>query len=249
MKNKIAIVTGALGGIGKCTVKKLQSEGFSVVAIDRVDNDNWSDGDVEPTLYLNKEVKCHSSAQDVLLAVRELSDSVDLLVNMAGSFYTDDEIDQTPSLALDLWSDNFLSTYHMSNAFIPLLQKATTPMIVNIGSTDAIVASAGQHCELGVCHDTYYSSTKGAVVTFSRCLAMKLAKKNIRVNVVCPTIVRTAMADSLLSIDNKEAELSEAIPLGRICEPVDVADAISSLYGMKMCTGHMLPVDGGYLCK
>lgn len=57
------------------------------------------------------------------------------------------------------------------------------------------------------------------------------------------------MTESLLQLSGKEAELAKHIPLGRICEPTDVATAVEALYRLTMTTAHVLPVDGGYLCQ
>jgi NAD(P)-dependent dehydrogenase (short-subunit alcohol dehydrogenase family) len=86
-------------------------------------------------------------------------------------------------------------------------------------------------------------------VTFTRALAMKWAPLSIRVNAVCPTIFPSPMTDSLLTIAGKEQELAGRIPLRRLCRTQDIVDVVDGIYPMLMTTGHLFPIDGGYLCQ
>ena len=131
----------------------------------------------------------------------------------------------------------------------PLLRRGRRPLIVNASSTDGVVASAGQECAIGVAHDSLYAASKGALITLTRSLAMKWADDGIRVNALCPTIIRTPMAADILAQPGEEEELRGHLPLGRICEPVDIAVAVDCLYRLELTTAHVLPLDGGYLCR
>ena len=104
-------------------------------------------------------------------------------------------------------------------------------------------------CEIGVRHDVLYATTKGALLTLTRALAMKWAEAGVRVNAICPTLIRTPMSANLLQVPGKEDELRAQLPLGRICEPQDVAVAVECLYRLEMTTAHVLPLDAGYLCR
>lgn len=173
---------------------------------------------------------------------------VDLLVNGAASFKSDQDVLRNPAELAKVISDNLATTIWCSHLSFPLLRAGRGAQVVNIASTDGVVASAGQAVEVGVAHDTIYAASKGGVVALTRALAMAWAPHGIRVNAICPTITRTAMTYELLSQPGKESELAGAIPLGRICEPADVAAAVLALIPLGMTTGHILTVDGGYLC-
>jgi NAD(P)-dependent dehydrogenase (short-subunit alcohol dehydrogenase family) len=174
---------------------------------------------------------------------------VELLVNAAGAFIPDKfEGEMAGSLDV-LWRSNVATAVNLTMGLEELLQNGRVPLVVNIASTDGVVASAGQGCEIGVSHDVLYATTKGALVTFTRALAQKWAGRGIRVNAVCPTIFDSPMTAELLKTPGKAKELSEVIPLGRLCRTADIFAAITAIYSLEMTTGHILPVDGGYLCQ
>ena len=92
-----------------------------------------------------------------------------------------------------------------------------------------------------------YNAAKGAVVNFTRALALDLGKKGVRVNSVCPSLTRTGMTEDMM--DDKEllAKFAERIPLGRVCEPREVAAVIAFLASddASFMTGANVTVDGG----
>lgn len=238
------VVTGSSGGIGCAIVTRQAAAGAFVVGVDRV-----APHSVEASLHIDCDL---TSMPQVVAAVQQISatiDGIDLLVHAAGVFYDDSTVAKSEMAIEELWRTNYLGPYVLSEQLLPLLKRGTCPHVIFISSADAIVASAGQECEIGVVHDAYYAASKGALITATRALAMRWASHGVRVNAICPTIVRTAMAESLLAQQGKEAQLAKHIPLGRICEPIDVAFAVEALHSLTMTTAHVLPVDGGYLCR
>jgi NAD(P)-dependent dehydrogenase (short-subunit alcohol dehydrogenase family) len=238
------VVTGSSGGIGRAIVKRQAAAGAFVVGVDRVAPQS-ADASLHIDCNLTSLPQAAAAAQHISASV----DGIDLLVHAAGVFYDDSTAGKSEAAIEELWRINYLCPYALSEQLLPLLKQGTRPHVIFISSADAIVASGGQECEIGVVHDAYYAASKGALITATRALAMRWASFGVRVNAICPTIVRTPMAESLLSQQGKEAQLAKHIPLGRICEPEDVAIAVEALHSLTMTTAHVLPVDGGYLCR
>jgi meso-butanediol dehydrogenase/(S,S)-butanediol dehydrogenase/diacetyl reductase len=241
------VVSGASGGIGIAIVNHFLSIGAAVWGVDKIASTN-KHLDRPNYHFLQADLSLWENARQAANRITENSPSLDLLINCAGVFIEDGSIEDAGQRLSFLWQNNVASALYLSNALELVLLKSSSPMVVMVSSADAVVASGGQDCEVGVRHDVLYAATKGALLSLARALAMKWAPR-IRVNAICPTIVRTPMAASLLAVPGKEEQIQGHIPLGRICEPGDVAEAIHALYQMKMTTAHLLPVDGGYLCQ
>lgn len=238
------VVTGATGGLGSTVASRLINLGANVVTIDRCHTSNAHDFKAHHYADLSK-------AEEIGKVVDKISKQfscIDLLVNCAGIFLPDAPSGADHDTLDKLWQHNTASTVLFTMALEPLLEKSLMPSVVNIGSTDGIVASGGQDCEVGVRHDVLYALTKGAVVAFTRALAMKWSPLGIRVNVICPTVFESPMTETLLN-DTKCSQLSSHIPLGRLATKEDITDAIICAHSMKFTTGHVYPVDGGYLCQ
>jgi len=237
-------VTGASGGLGRLLVDRLLGRSATVFAIDRV----FATPPVGRELRIEADL---SQPQGVRFAVENLdrdTGELDLLVNCAAVFTPDTSGDEAWSNVDFLLRNNLTSTVLFTLGLENLLCRGSSPSVVNIGSTDGVVASAGQDCEVGVAHDLFYAMSKGALITFTRALAMKWAPLGVRVNIVCPTVFASPMTEDLLNQSGKAEELAMHLPLRRLATSTDIADAVMGLHAMKFTTGHMLPVDGGYLC-
>ncbi len=243
----VVVVSGAAGSVGSALVRYFQTHKATVIGIDRTRITEATSGGCVEHLF-RVDLAQPTGTADLMKSISEVSPSVDILVNAAGTFFSDAQVSEQPDRWTQLWNDNVTSAVFLSQNLHPLLQRAAQPLVVNVASTDAVVASAGQCCEIGVCHDTLYATTKGALVTLTRALAMAWASDGIRVNAVCPTIIPGQMTKALLATPTKAAELTSFIPLRTLCSPEDVAVAVHTLYHLKMTTGHTLPLDGGYLC-
>jgi len=242
------LITGSSGGMGAEIVGRFLNCGASVVGVDRTSVCNG--GDENPNFrFAHCDMGNVDSLHQTIKNLLESLPSLDLIVHCAGVFYDDRTAKSNEAALAELWRINYLAPVMMTEALYSLLIKGETPSVIFIASADAIVASGGQDSEVGTAHDLYYASSKGALVTATRALAMRWAKDNIRVNAICPTIIRTPMTAELLGVPNKEAQLRGAIPLGRVGTCADVATAVECLHKLTFTTAHVLPVDGGYLCK
>ena len=103
----------------------------------------------------------------------------------------------------------------------------------------------------GLYPNVSYQTSKGAVVNMTRALALEWSKQGIRVNAVAPTYVRTDFIKGIMSNPTMLARINEMTPLGRLAEPEEVAHAVLFLASpaSAMITGHILPVDGGFLAQ
>jgi NAD(P)-dependent dehydrogenase (short-subunit alcohol dehydrogenase family) len=116
------------------------------------------------------------------------------------------------------------------------------------GHVITVASVAGEVAFPGRCA---YTASKGAALMFAKSLALDYAHAGIRSNAVCPGFVRTPMTQWRLDIPELAAQVEANIPIGRIAEPDDVADAISVLASGRMgyMTGHALVVDGGWTAR
>jgi len=242
---KYIVISGASGGLGKYLVDYYINKEAIVIGIDI----NKADIDALPNYHhIEADVSVADNVSKVKSTIQSITNSIDILINCAGKFMVDPEVEYIEDASDMLWKGNALTSILLSHYLIDLLAIGHNPIIINIASTDGVVASSGQDCEIGVSHDLLYATTKGAVVALTRSMAMKLAPKGIRVNAICPTIFHSPMTSELLAEDNKVEHLIKYIPLGRLCLSDDIAAATACLYYLSMTTGHLLPVDGGYLC-
>src|SRR5205823_7852090 len=167
---------------------------------------------------------------------------IDILVNSAGTI-TRQTIAEMPSADWDrIIAVNLRGPFNGTQAVIPHMKQRGGGAIVNIASV------AGQRISFG--GTANYSASKAGLLGLTRHAAYELAPDGIRVNAVCPGPTATAFGGAIPSEENKAAR-AQKIPLGRMCEPEDIADPILFLAGhaARMITGVALTVDGGVLVK
>ena len=215
-----AFVTGAGSGIGAAVARRLADEGFEVTTAD------LNPAGVSVQLDVRDEE-----------AVAAVVKDVDLLVNVAGIGSTTN----APDTPLEVWEDvfavNVRGTFLCCKHAIPGMRERGGGAIVNIGSIGAVV---------GLRNRAAYCASKGAVVAFTRALALDHVADNIRVNAVCPGTVDSPWVRRLVenageSID----ELRARQPMGRLGTPEEVAGAVLYLATAEFATGTILMVDGG----
>ncbi|HEY2221377.1 SDR family oxidoreductase [Actinomycetospora sp.] len=240
----VAVVTGGGSGIGRATCARLLAEGFTLAVLDM--NGDAASAAAGPggTARALDVADAPAVAQAFTEIVAELG-RIDVLVNNAG-------ISGSPAATVchetpvEDW-DRVLAT----NTRGPFLcSRAALPVMLAQGSGHVItVASvAGEVAFPGRCA---YTASKGAALMFAKSLALDYAHAGIRSNAVCPGFVRTPMTQWRLDIPELAAQVEANIPIGRIAEPDDVADAISVLASGRMgyMTGHALVVDGGWTAR
>jgi 3-oxoacyl-[acyl-carrier protein] reductase len=168
---------------------------------------------------------------------------LDIVVNNAGTTHRNQPMLGVDEATFDrVYAVNVKSIYWMAQAAVPVLRaQGRGGSIINISSTAGIRPRPGL---------VWYNGTKGAVNTMTQCMAIELAPDNIRVNAICPVLGATGLTELFMGQpDNPEirAKFLATIPLGRMSQPADIANACVWLAedASNFITGVLLPVDGG----
>jgi len=237
---KTAIITGGTSGIGLATAKLFLAENFNCVLVGRNENKflqikSELQGNFE---FVSADVGKISDCEKVLQKTLETFGSADVLINCAG-IYTEGAITSVTEKDFDaIFATNVKGTFFMSKIFVPELCK-TKGAIVNVASDAGL--KGNYFCAL-------YSASKGAVIAFTKSLALELASFPVRVNCVAPADILTPLTlNQLKNSGETVSDLEKFYPLGRIGKPEEVAQAIYFLASEKssFITGEILKVDGG----
>ena len=243
LTGKIALVTGGGNGIGAATCRGLAAAGAKVAVLDR---------DAAAAQQVAREIGDAAAARALDVAdteaFRHVADEiaalwggVDILVNGAGTI-TRQTIAAMPVADWDrIIAVNLRGPFNGAQAVIPHMRKRGGGAIVNVASI------AGRRISFG--GGANYTSSKAGLLGFTRHAAYELAPDWIRVNAVCPGPTATAFGGGQVPSPERKAQRARKIPLGRMVEPEDIADAVLFLASdaAKMVTGIALDVDGGVL--
>ena len=243
LEGKIALVTGAGGGIGARISAKLVEERCTVYVTDvNAEAANVIAAGIGPGAHaMRMDV---TKPIDVQLRVQEIVErhgAIDILVNNAGILKTGSIVESSIEDWDEVCRANLSSVYYCSKAVLPIMLQRRYGKIVNIASMSA--ARAG-----GVFGNVLYGTTKAGVVAFTKGFARELAPYGINVNAVAPGLVETAMTRAKLTPDIREQVLAK-LPMHRLADVEDVANAVVFLASdvAAYITGDTLLVDGGYL--
>jgi 3-oxoacyl-[acyl-carrier protein] reductase len=240
LQGKNAIVTGASRGIGEAIARSLVDLGVSVVCIGRNFPAEWGSqfSHPEKALKMVGDVSDPKTSEIALKLCLETFGSIDILVNNAGIVLNTSILDLNVDDWDKLMDTNVKSFVYFCKAVAPeMVKQKRSGRIVNISSVAASFFEAGL---LG------YSTTKGAIISFTRGLAIDLAPYNITVNAVAPGWVNTQMGAGSLPKEKLDIVL-EHIPLRRVASTDEIAGSVVFLCSelSRYMTGQTITVDGG----
>lgn len=245
--NKVVVVTGGAGGIGRGIVTAFARDGAKVVLCDlkgakecAKDITNETNGVV---CGYDFDITDRESVQKAFAEISEELGKIDVLVNNAGINVGPNERKTVDEFS-DKWWDAILKvdldgTYNCTKAAVSYMNENSS--IVNISSIVGMVPLRNQ-CA--------FTAAKAGVINFTRAIAMELAPKNIRANAICPGSIGIEITNKLWSQSSAMQGLLSHIPMKRQGKVEDIANAVEFLASESAAyiTGVVLPVDGGWTC-
>ena len=243
LKDKTAIVTGAGSGFGKGIAMRFAKEGARVGVIDinaeaarevasQIGNSAFA---MEADVSIDR---------DVSRMVQEALDrwgQLDILVNNAGTTHRNQPMTEVTEEEYErIFAVNVKSVYLSARHVVPVMKKQGFGVILNVASTAGVRPRPGL---------VWYNTSKGAMMTATKAMAIELAGEKIRVNAINPVAGETGMLHLFMGEDipEKRAQFISSIPLGRLSLPEDMANAALFLCSdeAEMITGLCMEVDGG----
>ena len=228
-RTRVAIVTGADGGIGAGLVTALRDAGYAVVGTSR----SLSSSDEPDYVTVEGDITQGETARRVVEQSLDRFGRIDSLVNMAGIFISKPFTDYTLDDYLAITAVNLTGFFHITQRVLPQMVSQGSGHIVNV--TTSLVDHADSRRPSALT-----ALTKGGLAAVTRSLAIEYASRGVRVNAVSPGVIKTPLHDPA-SYDG----LAALHPLGRVGEVADVVDGILYLERATFVTGETLHIDGG----
>jgi len=244
LKDKVAIVTGAASGFGAEIARQYVAQGAKVAVADiNAAGAQAVAGELGGNaIAVTCDVAKRADIDALVKATLDKWGRIDIVVNNAGWTHKNQPLLDVDEATFDrVYDINVKSIFHMVHAVVPLMRKAHSGVILNVGSTAGIRPRPGL---------TWYNSSKGAVNLMSKSLAAELGPDNIRVNAICPVIGVTGLLESFMGMPDtpeNRKKFTATIPLGRMSTPLDIAHVAVFLASdeAEFITGVEFPVDGG----
>lgn len=244
LSGKVAVVTGGSRDIGRAISVKLAQEGAKVV-VNYYNSESGAKETVEEIKSLGQQaiaVKADVSKLDDIAklkteTVAAFGEKIDILVNNAGGLFARKTLQEFDEEFYNLVMDvNFKSAVFVTQAFEPLMGKGAS--VINLSSQASRDGGGGG--------SALYSSSKGAVTTFTRAMAKELGPKGIRVNALCPGLIGTKFHDDFTK-DEVRQKVAAGTPLRREGSAEEVADLVAYIASdeASFITGNNLDINGG----
>ncbi|MGH3632809.1 MAG: 3-oxoacyl-ACP reductase [Mycobacterium sp.] len=242
LSGKVAVVTGAGGGIGLASARRLHVEGATIAVGDIDQRAGAAAADELGGLFVPVDVSDEAAVNTLFDTAAERYGSVDIAVNNAGISPPEDElIENTEQPVWQRVQDvNLKSVYLCCRAALRHMVPAGRGSIVNVASFVAVMGSATSQIS--------YTASKGGVLAMSRELGVQFARQGIRVNALCPGPVNTPLLQELFAKDpERAARRLVHVPMGRFAEAHEIAAAVAFLASddASFITASTFLVDGG----
>jgi len=250
LTDRVALITGGAGGIGRSIALKFAEEGCAVAIVDikpenATDTVRQIEGLKRNVISIKCDVTDSKQVKNSVERVFSQFGKIDILVNNAGGMPSAPPLEE---LEEDLWDRvvdlNLKSVFLFCKAIVPHMKQKRSGRIINLASMGAVNPPK---------HSIHYNSAKAGVLGFTWDLAYTLAPFNINVNVIIPGLVRTGFYDGLAGLNSEQQKdgffnmLGKMTPLGRIGTPDDIAGGALYLASdlASYVTGTSLFVSGG----
>lgn len=242
LDKKIALVTGGNTGIGRSICIELAKKNYHVI-INYVCNEEETNALIKEIEDANGscegiygDVSDYSSCENMYNQIKDKYGKCDILINNAGITkdgllmrMSEEDFDKVIKV-------NLKGTFNMTKLFTNMMLKNKYGRVVNMASIVGTCGNVGQ---------VNYSASKAGIIGITKSVAKEYAKKNITCNAVAPGFIRTKMTDAMT--DQAKEQTLQSIPVGRIGEAEDIANAVMFLVDDKASyiTGQVIHVDGG----
>jgi glucose 1-dehydrogenase len=247
-QERVLLITGAAGGIGRATVQYFTEKGWKVIGVDRQEygKDFPASG-----LFIHANIASPGDIESIFKNANSFSPFLNAVVNNAAIQVSKPLVETTVEEWDEVIASNLRSVFLGAKLAYPMLKSAGGGAIVNTSSVHAIATSA---------NISSYAASKGGLLALTRAMAIEFARDNIRVNAILPGAVDTPMLRSGLgrghlggsSMDERLENLARKTVNGRVGKPREIASAIYFLADedqSSFMTGQALVVDGGATCR
>ena len=233
LDDKVCVITGAAGAIGRASVEAFAREGAVVVAVD-------IQGEVEAPMFVRAELTDETMVRELYQSVFDRFGRIDVLFNNAGIADPEDAsvLDVTSTTWQHVIDVNLSSVFFCCKYGIPYLLQSGGGAVINTSSVVAVMGSAASQIA--------YTATKGGVLAMSREMGIEFARRGVRVNALCPGPVDTALLRSFFTPDQRDRRMVH-VPPGRFARAEEIAEAAVFLAGeaSSYVNATTFLVDGG----
>ena len=239
-RKRLSVVTGAAGSLGEAISRRLAADGHHVLLMDVAAGplEELARGIGDRASSIVVDISDPEAVERACLAIRNERGAVDTLINNAGILSNNKAEGTSPEEWRRLMSVNVDGSFYMARALLPGMREMRWGRIVNVCS---MAMKTG-----GTTAGTAYTASKGALAALTFSIAREVAGEGNTVNGVAPAYVRTPMVMEQLTENQRQALLRQ-IPVGRFCEPEEVAELIAFLVSSHagFITGEIIDINGG----
>ena len=238
LTGKVALITGATGGIGTQIAKKMYAQGAILALTDmNMDKLKTLQSELGDRVFVySANLTDSDSLKELVKNVEKDCGKIDILVNNAGITKDGLSMRMTDEQWQQVLDINLTAGFKLARAVIPGMMKRRFGRIISMASIVGVMGNAGQ---------ANYSASKAGLIAMSKCMAQELASRGITLNCVAPGFIKTPMTDALT--DEVKAQLLKEVPMGRLGTAEDIANTVVFLASDEAAyiTGQTIHVNGG----